>query len=272
MHDNTRHADRFTVVGNHLAQHRELTLTAIGIAVHIQSLPAGARIDIKTLAARFPEGETRIAAALRELEAHGYLVRTRERLDSGRIVTRTVSCNQPQTAGSRAQAGPAGRAHARTTRPTQPTPPSPPTRPTPPPPPPPTATVPGPGPGPGIDAAPGPCPDPAPGQLRIAATLLADLRRTDARLLLSERDVDRLSPAVVAWLDRGASPDAVRRTLTAGLPCDLARPAGLLAHRLAELLPPPLPVAPRRPEPLQNCDLCDRAFRGPGPGRCRECV
>lgn len=37
-------------------------------------------MDIKTPAARFPEGETRIAAALRELEAHGYLSRTKERL------------------------------------------------------------------------------------------------------------------------------------------------------------------------------------------------
>lgn len=50
VHVRARHTDRFTVVGNHLAQHRELTLTAIGLAVHIQSLPDGARVDIKTLA------------------------------------------------------------------------------------------------------------------------------------------------------------------------------------------------------------------------------
>jgi len=79
-HINVRHTTRYTVIGNHLAQHRELSLTAIGLAAHIQSLPAEARVDINTLAARFPEGETRIAAALRELEAHGYLSRTRERL------------------------------------------------------------------------------------------------------------------------------------------------------------------------------------------------
>ena len=99
IHDNTRHTTRFTVVGNHLAQHPELSLLAIGLAVHIQSLPAGARVDIKTLAARFPEGPTRIGAALRELEAHGYLRRTRERVPGGRIVTRTVSCNQPGRRG-----------------------------------------------------------------------------------------------------------------------------------------------------------------------------
>ncbi len=71
IHDHTRHSTRFTVIGNHLAQHQELSLLAIGLAVHIQPLPSGARVDIKSLAARFPEGTTRIAAALRELEAHG---------------------------------------------------------------------------------------------------------------------------------------------------------------------------------------------------------
>lgn len=94
-HDNARHTTRFTVIGNHLAQHPELSLLAIGLSVHIQSLPAGSRIDIKSLAARFPEGTARIAAALRELEAHGYLRRTRERVPDGRIITRPTSCNQP---------------------------------------------------------------------------------------------------------------------------------------------------------------------------------
>ncbi|WP_236570051.1 helix-turn-helix domain-containing protein, partial [Streptomyces mexicanus] len=95
-HINSKHTTRFTVVGNHLTQHRRLSLTAIGLACHIQSLPSGARVDIKTLAARFPEGETRVAAALRELETHGYLARIRERLPSGRFVTYTVSYNQPR--------------------------------------------------------------------------------------------------------------------------------------------------------------------------------
>ncbi|WP_405613705.1 hypothetical protein [Streptomyces sp. NBC_01508] len=95
MHANTRLTKRYTIVGNHLAQHREPTLVAIGLAVHIQSLPAGAQIGIKCLTARFPESEARVASALRELEAAGYLERTRERLPSGRIVTHTVSYNQP---------------------------------------------------------------------------------------------------------------------------------------------------------------------------------
>lgn len=237
-HDNRRHPERFTVVGNHLTQHRELSLTAIGLAAHIQSLPAGAKVSIKCLADRFPEGEIRIAAALRELEAHGYLTRTRERLPSGQVITRTVSYNNPpaMTAG----------------------------------PPPHTATQP-----PTPAPAPAEAPLPLPEAHRAAATLLTDLRRHDPRLLLAERDVHRLAPAATAWLDRGIAPEAVRRTLTAGLPTTpIHHPAALLAHRLTEFLPPPLPAAPTpsRPDPLHNCDQCDRAFRAPQPGHCRSCT
>jgi hypothetical protein len=55
----------FTIIGDHLAQHRELSLTAIGLATYIQSLPEGAPVDIRTLAAKFREGRERVAAALR---------------------------------------------------------------------------------------------------------------------------------------------------------------------------------------------------------------
>ncbi|MCL8013959.1 helix-turn-helix domain-containing protein [Streptomyces sp. AS02] len=229
------HHDRFVVVGNHLAQHPELSLTAIGLAVHIQSLPARTPIGIKTLTAKFPEGEIRIAAALRELEAHGYLARTKERLQSGHVVTRTISYNKPRLAMARALAEPAPR--------------------------------PTPAPSPQTPAA-------AP---RTAMDLLAGLRAYDSRLLLAERDVHRLAPAVSAWLERGVPPTAVQRTLTNGLPKDpILHPAAFLAHRLEALLPPPLPdpvprLSPIRPDPLQTCDDCDRAFRAPVPGRCRDC-
>jgi hypothetical protein len=239
--------NRYTIVGNHLAQHRELSLLAIGLAAHIQSVPEGTPVDIRSLAARFPEGRDSIAAAYRELEAHGYVERRRERTPEGRIVTRTVSYSVP----------PAVRA-------AQPTPP--PARPA---------------------AAPAPVPvavpepvktrrasSPLPQEHRTAAVLLAGLRRDDDRLTLSERDVRRLAPAVTAWLERGATPEAVRRTLTANLPVPLHNSPGLLAHRLTELLPPPLPTVETqpRPAPLINCDGCERAFRSPEPGAlCREC-
>ncbi|WP_409059174.1 helix-turn-helix domain-containing protein [Streptomyces sp. SYP-A7185] len=279
-HENTRHTTRFTVIGNHLTQHQELSLLAIGVGCHIQSLPAGVRVDIKSLAARFPEGATRIAAALRELEAHGYLRRERERTPAGRIVTRTISCNQPHAAPQRhphalapqsAQRHPhsptpqASHHHPGALAPPQASPP------------------------PGADAAPAaharpkeprPLPAvphpafPAPSLLQQATDLLADLRHHDPRLLLTTRDTAHLAPGVAAWLEREVDPASVRHALTHDLPPEgPRRPAALLAHRLTALLPPPPPFhgpASAR-HPLQNCDACDRAFRAPEPGLCRDC-
>ncbi|MFE9410236.1 helix-turn-helix domain-containing protein [Streptomyces sp. NPDC006704] len=242
IHDNTRHTTRFTVIGNHLAQHTELSGLAIGLAVYIQSLPTGAPADIKTLAARFPEGSTRIAAALRELEAHGYLRRTRERVPGGRIITRTVSCNQP--GAPRQDAAPAVRRAA----PGKP---------------PPRKLLP---------AVPRPA-QPSPSLLQTATDLLAGLRRQNPLLLLSATDTEHLAPGVVAWLEREVTPVDLRRALTRDLPPpdDLRRPAALLAHRLAALLPPPPPATEPRPHPLQTCESCDRAFRAPEPGPCGGC-
>ncbi|GAA3821718.1 helix-turn-helix domain-containing protein [Streptomyces phyllanthi] len=277
-HINTPHTTRYTVVGNHLAQHRQLSLTAMGLALHIQSLPARARVDIKTLAARFPEGETRIAAALRELETHGYLARIRERLPSGRIVTHTVSYNQPvaQHSGTGPRPSPKAPPAPPPPRPAAPSDVPPPQR---------EPSAPEPEPHPEPEAEPRtpappptakpPLPEPEtpdPDRHRAATALLATLHHHDPRLLLAERDLRRLAPAAAAWLERGAHPDAVRHALTANLPREpLHRPASLLAHRLTELLPTPRPPAPARPDPFQTCEDCDRAFRSSAPGRCRDC-
>ncbi|MEV5876824.1 helix-turn-helix domain-containing protein [Streptomyces sp. NPDC052101] len=244
IHDHTRHTTRFTVIGNHLTQHPDLSLVAIGLAAHIQSLPKGAQIDIKTLAARFPEGATRIAAALRELETHGYLRRERARVAGGRIVTRTVSCNQP---GARRGADEPGVAPRKKQERRKVLPP-----------------VPHPA-------------YPSPALLQMATDLLAGLRRRDPRLLLSECDTAHLAPGVASWLERDLTPTAVRHALTTGLPDEpLCRPAAFLAHRLGAHLPPPPPFrAPVTPPavryPLQNCDGCDHAFRAPEPGLCGAC-
>ncbi|MEU5464779.1 helix-turn-helix domain-containing protein [Streptomyces althioticus] len=252
-HDNARHTTRFVVIGNHLAQHPELSLLAIGLGTHLQSLPKGAPADIKTLAARFPEGATRIAAALRELESHGYLRRERVRTPSGRIVTRTISCNQPAAVRQRAEQ-PCRES-------TPPAPPAPREK--------------------RVRKALPAVPRPAysgPGLLQAATDLLADLRRHDSRLLLSADDTAHLAPGVAAWLEREATPAAVRRALTADLPPEgLRRPAALLAHRLASQLPPPAPfrtqaAPPSVRHPLRTCDGCDRAFRAPAPTtHCRDC-
>ncbi|WP_327246233.1 helix-turn-helix domain-containing protein [Streptomyces sp. NBC_01320] len=280
IHVNTLHTNRYTVIGNHLAQHREMSLVAIGLAVHIQSLPAGAKIGIKFLAGRFPESETRIAAALRELESHGYLARTRERTPGGRVVTRTVSYNQPD-AGAAARTGLAHSApkpEPRAERQQQKREPVTPVAPTAPP-----AQAPAPTALPAQRAASPeatpPLPEPQTHDLarhRTAVDLLADLRAHDPRLLLCEQDIRLLAPAVACWLERGIDPEAVRRTLTADLPEPVRHPAPLLGHRLTHYLPPPLPTAPAReavprPHPFQDCDGCQRVFRAPGPGSCRDC-
>ncbi|KOX31522.1 DNA-binding protein [Streptomyces sp. NRRL F-4707] len=252
-HDNVRHTTRFVLIGNHLVQHKELSLLAIGLSCHLQSLPTGAGADIKSLAARFPEGPTRIAAALREPEAHGYLRRERHRTETGRIVTRTVSCNQPQ-AGRRREPADTGCPPAKRT-------PAPPRR---------TAPK-------ALPAVPRPS-STAPGLLEAALDLLTDLRRRDPRLLLSAAETAHLAPGVAAWLERDVGTRAVRHALSDGLPDEpLRRPAALLAHRLADRLPPPPPLRtpagppPRRYE-VRNCDGCDRGFRAPETeDRCRDC-
>ncbi|MER7515017.1 hypothetical protein [Streptomyces sp. NPDC126499] len=246
-----RHRDRFTVVGHHLAQHPSLSAVAIGLAVHIQSLPDGADVSVKRLTLRFREGEITIRRALNELVAAGYLERRRVPLGGGRFATRVISYDKPGR-GRTTTAGPA------------------------------PVPEPEPDPEPEPEPEPEPDPDPEPEPELVseprpetaappppdgpAVAILARLRTVDSRLLLSWRDVRELAPAVDRWLGRSASPEQITRTLTAALPpghVPIHHPARFLAYRLATLLPPPLPVAAPVPmaPPLITCDGCERAFR-----------
>ncbi|MFJ9189811.1 hypothetical protein [Streptomyces globisporus] len=301
VHINIRLTDGYTIISNRLSQHRGLSLLAIGLGTHIQSLPDGRRVGVKALAAVFPESEVRIAAALRELEQHGFLRRTRERVGGGKLATRTESYNHPEAAirgwGRERVAVPVPEAvpapevlPAVAAEPVTAAEP---------------VHVPAPVPEPVHVAVPVPVPVPEPVSVPVdpvpvprlvptptaprkprlplpapqqptealcaaAADLLAGLRRTAPAFLLSEEDVRGLIPGVAAWLERGARPDAVRAAITEDPPVPLRHPAKLLRHRLAALLPPPLPAAVPV-VPLQNCDDCDRAFRSSVPGCCRGC-
>ncbi|MFF9146902.1 helix-turn-helix domain-containing protein [Streptomyces sp. NPDC014861] len=285
VHRNVRLTSRYVVISNDLAQHPDLTVPAIGLAVVIQSLPAGISVGIKALALRTKGlSEMRIAAALRELEAAGFLRRTRERQPDGRFVQYTVSYNRPGADPGAVRETPAPRERRQPPAQEPPAagdgPPTPaeeppdpaPKRPSPAPSrPSPVPERPSPAP-----KRPSPAPDPLPEASRPAAALLAGLRAHEPRLLLSERDVRRLAPGVTAWLERGAHPDAVSRTLRADLPPDLANPYGLLAYRLEVLLPPPLPAPPpvrAVPAPRLVCDGCERPFPASvtTPGRCLDC-
>ncbi|MFI5904445.1 hypothetical protein [Streptomyces cyaneofuscatus] len=293
VHINIRLTDGYTIISNRLSQHRGLSLLAIGLGTHIQSLPAGRRIGIKVLAATFPESEAAIAAGLRELEHHGFLRRTRERVGGGRVATRTESYNHPEAAARRAdptlvrdrepapvrERGPALAPEPEPERePEAASVPEPEADPVPEPEPEPVPEEPAPAPRlVPPPTAPKPPPPPLPGPCRptealyaAAADLLAGLRRTAPVFVLSEEDVRRLVPGVAAWLERGMRPDAVREALTDDPPVPLRHPAKLLRHRLIALLPPPLSVA-APVIPLQNCEDCDRAFRSPVAGVCRGC-
>ncbi|MFZ3471050.1 helix-turn-helix domain-containing protein [Streptomyces sp. 4.24] len=256
-------------MSNDLIQHPEMSAVARILGIYIQSLPTGTPIGIKDLVKQLPLGETSIANGLRELVAFGYLERSLESLPGGRIVTRTVSFNHPRAAAISRPAAPAAPAAAA----------------------PDAAPEPAPEPAPDGPAEPGPVgaastprarhlPAPRdpdnPGRRRLAVDLLAELRRSDARLLLGERDIQYLAGGVEAWLERGAGVHALVGALTGDLPHPLRNPAGFIAHRLAAQLPPPLVPLPRAPafvppDPFQICPTCQKAFRSPAPGTCNGC-
>ncbi|RDD84848.1 helix-turn-helix domain-containing protein [Streptomyces parvulus] len=281
-HVRTYQSGQYVVIGNHLAQHRQLSLTAIGLATHILSLPEGALVDIRSLAERFPEGRERIGSGPRELEEHGYLERVRERSEAGRLVTRTYAHHTPERAVSPvvrrrvvAVVREGGDTAPRSSE---------------------GVHEPSPEGDQAQESTPTPirCGEPVAPRVRSAVgpempsrhhdkavALLTGLRRTDDRLTLSSRDVHALVPGVVRWFERGATAHVIHRVLTFDLPVDMRRAAGVLGYRLGELLPPPLPAVPAPssrptsvmsgPDPFQTCDGCERAFRAPHPGRCRDC-
>lgn len=249
IHVRTRHTANFTVLSNRLAQRAGSAVT-VGVAAYILSLPDGASIRIDALCAHFKEGRARISAALNELEAEGWLERRVERGPGGRIVTRTFVYDAPGRTESDAPSAVLPVAEAPATEP-DPNP------------------TPEPAQNPAHEPEPGAAPDPR------AAAVLGSLRHRDRRLVLSERETAALAPAVAEWLDRGVGPYEIAEALTSGLPDRIARrPARLLAYRLAALRPPESAAAdpaPTRPMPFQDCDGCDRVFRAPRPGRCRDC-
>ncbi|MEF9905356.1 hypothetical protein [Streptomyces sp. P9-A2] len=284
IHVRTRLTADFTVISNALAQRRGSAVT-VGVGVYILSLPTGTPVSIAALCAHFSEGEILISRALRELEAAGYLERRRERRPSGQIRTRTYFYDVP---GGGPDPDPDG-------APDPDGPPEPPEPPEPPKPPRPrprqassaepttpssvtvtTVTE---------EAAPALVPDQPekPASLSDAdpqaIAVLTSLRRLDPRLVLSEREAVRLAPAVGQWLAAGVAPSRITAHLTARLPDHLlTRPAGILAFRLRETPlpappPAPLPSFAERPAllPFQTCDGCERAFRAPEPGHCRDC-
>ncbi len=254
IHVRTRLTADFTVISNALAQHRGSAVT-VGVAAYILSLPDGSPVNIAALCEHFTEGEILISRALRELEAAGYLERRRERVPAGQIRTRTYFYDVPGGLAPDDPPEPPKPRRPRKQSTVSETPPAP------------TRSEPQSPVAPLADADP------------QAIAVLTALRRADPRLILSQQEAARLAPAVGQWLAAGMGATQITDVLTTGLPDRfLARPAGLLAFRLREtpLPAPPPPLAhpvEQRPVvlPLQTCDGCDRAFRAPERGLCRDC-
>ncbi|WP_431960126.1 hypothetical protein [Actinacidiphila sp. bgisy160] len=249
VHVRRRLTADFTILSNRLAQ-RPGSAVTVGVGAYLLSVPDGVPVSIDALRAHFTESRERLARALNELEAEGFLERVVVREGNGRIRTRTYAHDAPRADAPTAPEAPA------------------------------------PEPTPAVDCD--KAPDEAPATVREAApgatlgadalagaaeAVLASLRVRDSRLLLSQRDIARLAPGVAAWLRLGAEPRRIAEALAADLPSVLThRPAGLLAHRLRVWEPPAATPPPRAAVPWQSCDSCERPFRGHAPATCRECL
>ena len=94
----SRHTDRdYTVMSNHHLRNANLSLKAKGLLSMMLSLPEDWNYTTRGLAKICKEGVDAIGAALRELEAAGYIVRHKLRDRQGRISdTEYVIYEQPQ--------------------------------------------------------------------------------------------------------------------------------------------------------------------------------
>lgn len=75
----------YTVMSNHHLRNTELSLKAKGLLSLMLSLPEGWDYTMKGLARICKDGVDSISAGVRELEAHGYLIRERVRNANGQL-------------------------------------------------------------------------------------------------------------------------------------------------------------------------------------------
>lgn len=73
----SKRRDRFVVIGNETIRDRRLSYKARGILAYLLSLPDNWRISSQYLSTVAPDGRDAVRTGLQELEATGYLVRTR---------------------------------------------------------------------------------------------------------------------------------------------------------------------------------------------------
>ncbi|MFE0042620.1 hypothetical protein [Streptomyces albireticuli] len=211
------------------------------IAAHLDRLPDGAAVDIKTLAKELPAyGQQAVASALRALSAAGHLRRFREPVEgctqwvSRSYFSRTardddwweafLARNSRQAASS------------------------------------PTAS---------------PARERARNERSPAYIGLATLGCSDPRLTLSAAECAALEELAAEWFARGITPLEFARILTQGLPGVIHCPGAFIRKRLIDRLPPEQPEAayaqpPARVMECTGCGTPGRPDALPG-GLCRGC-
>jgi hypothetical protein len=114
-----RPTERFTIVDNVVIDDDRLSFRALGLLITILSKPDNWRTDSVSLSRSkdnaiprddpdhpsHGEGREAVRTALRDLEACGYLVRTREQIDGGRWRTVTMVFDSPQPVDSGGDVG-----------------------------------------------------------------------------------------------------------------------------------------------------------------------
>lgn len=256
----------FSIYGNALLRDRSISWCAAGVLVYLLSLPECARASIRSLAAQRDEGRARIATALCQLEKARYLRREVVKVpESGRFVTVYVvfdhpydqdavepvepdAASQPESGWNLASGDGASRDPGRKPLVSSTSLKEPPSL-----------------------AEPGPLPEArevSAARTGRAARFLYELGRAVPDVAMGTAAALKLAPLVEVWWERGASDEALRRALTAGLPKVVHHAPTLLADRLRRKCPPP-PPAPPEPVLTYACDGC--GARLPVAGRCSAC-
>jgi len=86
----------FTVIQNRIIEDRTLSYKARGLLVFILSKPDHWRTNITHLAGQSPEGYYSVQTGMRELEAAGYITRTKKQNGAGQWSTVTTVYDTPQ--------------------------------------------------------------------------------------------------------------------------------------------------------------------------------
>ncbi|MFK0231174.1 hypothetical protein ACIQUL_36020 [Streptomyces sp. NPDC090303] len=265
----SKHTKNFTILPNDIPRHRALSLTAKGLLTLLLAQPEWTDETIKSLTEDEEEGQARVTAAVKQLQAAGYVVVTNRQNDRGHWYKVVTVYDRPITAAPKPEEPKAGKPKSRDAGPV----PSgeknsgknPPVSPkesvevadS-------TATD-----GDGGNAPQSSNEPTAPEEIGRAAALLGRLATAAPALALSAADVMSLAPLAAEWLRRDVSELQLRAELTEGLPARIQSPRALLADRLTRKLPA-LPVTV---EPMAECGECGTYFpRGQKASVCGRCA